>query len=779
MAPGSSSSSAGSSSTEGASHLAAIAPLRPTSGWVSVILVTLMLLTVAWSIQAADYAPGLDILTPIVILGVLAAVVLAGLVWMPATVAHGWSLLLGMLVTGVLATNVLPHHMPTSELALLGMSERLSLVRDWYMQWLAGAAGGGAPADRLVPFAFVVTMAALLWLLSYICTWFVVRYVSWWGAVLPSGFALLFNLYQAPEERLKGMAFFLLCALLLAQQMHVTIQLDRWRRERVHFSPGIGFDLLRDGVVVAVVVIAMGWLAPASLSSEGLASAARRFSSSSQRVQEQLNRLFPDLNYPIRGGGSAFGESMPLGGSISLGQKAIFDASVEGAVLTPRYFRMAVYDTYDGAGWRRSPEASASFEPMESATSGPYELTVPVTQTIRTFVPGARQLYSMPQPAAFSVATRAEVATADGSYDVLAVESERPLSVGDQYIVVSDQTVADVSTLGHVAGTDPDWVRARYLQLPDSLPDSVTELAQQITAGADNRYDKASMIEAFLRGYEYSEEIDDPPSDRDRVDWFLFDERRGYCDYFSTAFVVMARSVGVPARLAAGYSAGEFVKEAGAYRQHEYDAHTWPEVFFPGLGWVEFEPTAADAPLSRPPTSADVPADVDRERPRPDRPFDDMLPDDEVAQAIEMPEATTAPSGSSPFDWHLLLYALGLVVLSGAAFAATYAVWERPLRGLSPAEGAFARLARVAAWMGLRQHETDTPYEYGDRLAGAIPEGREDIATIVDAYVNERFGQRRTEHGEGRVSAAWQRIRRLLPSAAAQRALRRVRDRRR
>jgi hypothetical protein len=278
-----------------------------------------------------------------------------------------------------------------------------------------------------------------------------------------------------------------------------------------------------------------------------------------------------------------------------------------------------------------------------------------------------------------------------------------------------------------------------------------------------------------LRGFEYSEEINNPPSDQDRVDWFLFDEQRGYCDYYSSSFVVLARSLGIPARMAAGYSAGEYVEEAGAYRQHEYDAHTWPEVFFPGHGWIEFEPTAGDAPLGRPRTMADL-GDQVREPPlgRGDQ-FEDMLPDDEMGHAIEMPEGEAAATTSALMSREWLLGTAGLVALLAAALTMAFAAWQHPLRGLSAAESAFARMARVAKWLGIPLRDTDTPNEYGDRLAGAIPEGGVDIATIVDAYVSERFGKRESAGRAQRLAAAWGALRGTLPRAAGRLGLSRLR----
>ncbi len=103
------------------------------------------------------------------------------------------------------------------------------------------------------------------------------------------------------------------------------------------------------------------------------------------------------------------------------------------------------------------------------------------------------------------------------------------------------------------AGTDyPDWVKQHYLQLPKSITPRTRQLAEQITAGLDTPYDKVIAITNYLRrNIQYVETIEDePPTNQELIDWFLFDEKKGFCNYYSTAEIVMLRSLGIPARWA-------------------------------------------------------------------------------------------------------------------------------------------------------------------------------------------------------------------------------------
>lgn len=777
--------------------------MKPATGWASVLLVGLMLLTVAWSIEAATPMPALGVLTPVVIGGVLAGALLGSLVWLPASLAHGWSLVMGLATTLVCTATALHRleQVPAAAIERLSLLARVDLVRTWYLAWIDIQRHGytyegyrpylsHAPetGTALAGLFYVVTMALLMWLLSYICTWFIVRYVSWWGAVLPAGFALVFNLTQAPraERHLVYLAFFLLCAFLLAAQTHLAAQTERWRRERIGYSPDIGFELLRDGLIVTLAVIALGWLLPAELSFEGVQSATRRMVAQPRReLAQTVNRWFPTISYPDRGGGNAFPSEIGLSGSIALAQNPVFEARVEEGGPLPRYWRQAVFDSYDGRGWRRTADAAGSESPAPEslAGSGPEgapALTVPVTQTIRTFQPVTEQLYAAPQPDRFDLPIAVE--TAAGGADLLSVQSQVPLPFQSLYSVVSRLSVADEESLRAVAGGDPGWVSARYLGLPESVPERVRDKAREATVGTANRYDAATAIETYLRQFPYSEQINTPPDDRDRVDWFLFDEQRGYCDYYSSAFVVLARSVGIPARVAAGYATGMRVGDGQTYRQHAFDAHTWPEVYFPGYGWIEFEPTASSEHprIARAP-SPDTPLDPGAAASEPEQDLlaEEMAAERAAAEDAANPAPAAAPSAAAAASRRLPLWPLltGLALLAVAAGGAWLA-WQRPLRGLSPAEGFYARLLRVTAWLGFRPRTADTPNEFGQRLGGAIPDRAAEIAAITEAYVRERFGRRPPDDAEAdRLRASWQGLREGIWRVAGRLGWRRIRRR--
>jgi len=142
-----------------------------------------------------------------------------------------------------------------------------------------------------------------------------------------------------------------------------------------------------------------------------------------------------------------------------------------------------------------------------------------------------------------------------------------------------------------------------YTQLPDTLPQRVIDLAKELTAQATNDYEKIKMIEDYLydrNNFSYTiSQAEYVPTNRDYVDFFLFDSKRGYCEHFASSMVVMLRALDIQARWAKGYAPGQSISLPSTnemiYRINESHAHTWPEVYFEGIGWIPFEPTPAFA----------------------------------------------------------------------------------------------------------------------------------------------------------------------------------------
>lgn len=134
----------------------------------------------------------------------------------------------------------------------------------------------------------------------------------------------------------------------------------------------------------------------------------------------------------------------------------------------------------------------------------------------------------------------------------------------------------------------------KYLQLPEEIPQRVKDLAAYITVDYDNLLDKVKAIEKYLSSnFPYTLDTNNLPENRDFVDCFLFEEKKGYCTYYASSMVVMLRSIGIPARYVEGYILPAKKDVDGYYHVTNENAHAWPEVYLDGYGWVTFEPTSA------------------------------------------------------------------------------------------------------------------------------------------------------------------------------------------
>lgn len=283
------------------------------------------------------------------------------------------------------------------------------------------------------------------------------------------------------------------------------------------------------------------------------------------------------------------------------------------------YMRGEIRSNYSGKGWSdddpsgRGPHTGIQVgEPLERAAA-------PKTET-RTLKQTVKLLGGNSYPVLFGGYSISAVDSIDGEaqgsglswrsadsellWDSKGSTRSYPLT----YVVTSEVPVVPVVELSKQtyeqlygdAGVD-----AQYLQLPDNFPQRVTALAKEITAGAETPYEKTMLLQQYLQQtFPYTNQPDvSKGKSKDMVDSFLFEIMEGYCDYYSTALVTMARSLDIPARWVKGYAPGEQAEvpdnlalQQGGLLNNNYtitnaDAHSWAEVYFGDYGWVPVEAT--------------------------------------------------------------------------------------------------------------------------------------------------------------------------------------------
>lgn len=262
----------------------------------------------------------------------------------------------------------------------------------------------------------------------------------------------------------------------------------------------------------------------------------------------------------------------------------------------PAYWRLTALDRFDGRLWSPARPVPRRLEDRvpdsEKPQAAPLRQEFRITALDSPWLPAAHRALRVQAAGARLDPDSDSVITRRGSQEVRTyrVESGLPL----------DEEAAARPEARPLRGAELE----RYLALPDDFPASVRALARRFVAGTSTPYDQAVALEDHLRvGYAYYEDAR-PGHSNDDLEYFLFRSLHGYCEQFAGAFAAMARSLGLPARLAVGFTPGSYDPDDGVWRVTTKNAHAWPELYLDGMGWVPFEPTPGRAQPSQDDRSA-------------------------------------------------------------------------------------------------------------------------------------------------------------------------------
>jgi len=307
---------------------------------------------------------------------------------------------------------------------------------------------------------------------------------------------------------------------------------------------------------------------------------------------------------------AGFRDGVKLGGhgTIKLDTTVVMRVEVGGAYAGRNapalHWRGAAFDEYADGEWRRSARAPFTvtdqggpigrqrrhlYDGTDRRT--PAELdarrAAAVEQTIWLEPLGADVLFGASMPVAFETDDPRRPHRGERNDEIRLAHTG-----GVKYTAWSEIDRPDAATLRAA----PHRLRPGYdvyLQLPPEITPRTVALARQITAGLDTDYDRAVAIERWLgRNLAYTLELEEP-GDREPIDFFLFDRKKGHCEYFASAFAILARAVGIPTRQVNGFLGGEWNEYDDYIAVRAGDAHSWNEVYFAGVGWVTFDATPA------------------------------------------------------------------------------------------------------------------------------------------------------------------------------------------
>ena len=390
----------------------------------------------------------------------------------------------------------------------------------------------------------------------------------------------------------------------------------RWQSNRTALPPHLGLDFIRFTILATLVIILFSWTAPAVANTLPAAQKAwQPVQHLWNETRQRFDNAFASLRSTVGIVSQFYGASATLGRGNPLSDSQMFTVRAPDNFppSVRLYWRARTYDTYENGQWFSTVNTVHNFDPQRDELPTPeaagrwlgeFEF-ISATNIATLFVP--------PQPLWINQEGQVEYAeNPDGTLDIATFRAVPSLDPGQVYQAQASVSYATQAQL-NASGTEyPEWISERYLALPESVTPRTRQLAADITAGLETPYEKALAITDYLRrNMEYVVTIEEElPGDQEIIDWFLFDLRKGFCNYYSTAEVVLLRSLGIPARWSVGYAQGDRYFEQGDspgdnvsvgsnFIIRQRDAHAWPEVYFAGLGWVEFEPTASQPDIAR------------------------------------------------------------------------------------------------------------------------------------------------------------------------------------
>jgi transglutaminase-like putative cysteine protease len=741
---------------------------------LSIGLLAVMVLALGWSVQEAGWLDQLDFLVPVGLTAVVAGAVLGVL---------GMTVVVTLPLAAIIGTAVMVWAIGGEYFALLDGPGRLLELRSELIGWTISVLDTGYPS-QMSPYAF--GLGILMFATAFTATYAVYRHHRVIDAILLLGAALVTNM-SATYAPITHLLLFVVAALLLWLRAALVNRRDGWQRRRVNENLEVPTAIMRSGIIFAGASVVLAWMLTTVAVAAPLTGAWRSFDGVWTSVREGVDGIFGSLTNPeSRLSGDSFGSGFVVSGSF-VGSD---DEVLVLAAPQPMYLRTVTYDAYTGRGWERStgdkrqvspgaplfgdltPERPTVAESVDLHT-----ITVQMRQTI------ARNLFTAGSP--LEVYAPVVIYQPSGQPILGGIEAVTALAPGEAYQVRVAITKATEAELTEAGTTYPEPVELLYLD-DSGVTDRVAQLAQEVTAGLETPYEQAEALAAFLRTdarFTYETTPGPLPRGEDLVDHFLFDGQEGYCEYYASSMVLMARSLGIPARVAVGYAPTASDGD-GRYTVREANAHAWAEVYFPGYGWQIFESTKSINPrftrdtgtpgAAGPPPGRSGVDPLLRFQPDPDEGISTLPSFDPIEGGFDAQEGAPPAAEDGVRTGNALV--IGVLIA-----LAILVVWlrlrqvQRRWRLLPAGDRAWRQLTAAADRAGVGPRPSETIYEYAGWLEEQLPTRVEPIRTVADGKVWQAYsGRRMTASAADRLEAAIAKLRLPLLALAIRRGIRRL-----
>lgn len=718
----------------------------PPQGWTAVALLGLAVAVVAWAVDDAAWLFGRGELTDFVLWAALggyasglAGVLLGSRRWP----GHLLGAAAAALVVPVLVGRTLTP--PGTDAGLAAAYERAATSA---AEAVFDLTIRGLPLTNQLGHAMLV-LGLLLWGTGQFVASAAFRGRRPHTALIVLGTVLLVNVALTPRDQLAPLVLFTAVGLLFLVRWHAADERRGLRRSGIGDPAALVGRQVRAGTLFVGGATAAALVLSAIASSAPLAGAWTGAESWLIEAGRGLQRYVPFVQ-SIRGPTVVdFGPSAPITGRWVTDSVIALTVEVPAGDGRRYYWRAATYDQFIGNGWnqtvaeRRAVVANGSL--LEGSLDAPPATgQVAVSVVVRPAAYRGRNLLAPGSPSAVNRPSVVELT--DGGGGVANVELDRggvPYTVEGLVPAIGDDRPGGLTAnrLRAAGQVYPTEITRRYLQVP---PGAIGPEGQALLERArsslrvDTPYDLAAALVEVLHGPDFTYDTDVTDLDcgnRSIVECFAT-FRRGYCQYYATTMAILLRAAGIPTRLVQGFLPGDR-SPSGIETIRNSAAHAWVEVYFPGYGWVDFDPTGGN--LSQlPQLPAGRPVPLPSVGPRPSIPTDEGPEAPRRSPPGSAGAGTTLPPPAAGPDLTSVGIALGVVLLAGLLLVGLARRVPRQL----DAETAWRTITRLAARFGAAPRPSQTVYEYSAALAELVPAARPELETVARAKVEVTYGRR-------------------------------------
>jgi transglutaminase-like putative cysteine protease len=708
----------------------------PQEGWSPLILLAIAIYCVVIVIVQANWVTHSEFFYIFPIVGILVGFLVAKIPMVPQVFLHVLACFIGYM--------------------LAEWSSMLAFHTSWIVEM-------GMESATLSEIVFFFYLSFLCFFLGYFGSWLIYRARLPWLVTLVYGSIMLVNLNYVTSEFNVLLLVMLGALILLIARMQLSLQLLQWASEGLYTDKTwlrkITWRCMQFACILTLITMLLSWFLPMQAQPS---SGKVLWNNINAAWTSAITGRFPwtSGNYFTSSGGDAtnyFGDQLTISSSVHLPAGEVL--SYKSSDGKSHYLENATFDSFDGTSWTISDtDMTANDYPSDSIlpsdVSAPSETKITTDVTMDQSIPGSKNyLFAPAQPLAFNVPTQVSSSGNDIASTATSWADTDPLSANESYSVYSAlPSTASLTSVPLPANNMNYWMSDpyyssfshAYLQRPSDLTPAVEKTLFSWINGDTNAYDALKSIEShFSSSGEFKYSVDNKaiPANTDVVDWLL-QTHVGYCTYYASAMAIMGRFLQIPTRLVTGFSGGSYNASRNVWSVQGSDAHSWVQAYFPGHGWINFDPTPgfsttsnSSANVSQTPV-ATTPAVKPTVTPKPQP--------TSIAHAQPTPVDTQkqGPSQATNSISLSLWGALGLLFLSLLFFICILVFRQRQRRNASRSiiSGMYWRACRVAGWVGLGPKSWQTPYEYTSMLSRHWPAEGATLWHLTDLYVRERWG---------------------------------------